>query len=712
MNKDKFTNVNFNYSFAPPHRICISLPEASKKCLVDCYRDCVSISWSDDDLTKIPVGAFYGPQLKWFFNITAEIDGKKLNGYSWRRVENRLPAIEYIWLDDSVSIKMIGASASDWDIFKFEVKNLNNKKVDVNIFGKMKDLAFNTMWIDPNSKFNASLAHYGDRSDRILFFSTYKPKKLRTPSSLDVSLELSGYEEKNFFFIRPHNKKIDDLEYLISKDWDTELNFALNIWREIINKSQKLIIPDKLVEDAYYSCFFDIFVAREKNADGLLAGLAGTDLYRCMNTCEPVIGAIVLDHSGLYKESESVMEGIFALQDEKTGRWDDYRAWGHDIGWIPGPRCWWIKEHYLFTRDKNFLLKGFEKIYKHVKWAHNERQKTKVLNEDGSKPLTFGLLPRGMGDGGLMDDDDYYGHYIPSNVWYCFIIKIALWAAQELNLDEKRKELQYYLEDALQCTLSSMREGAILETNGIKWIPGVPGKTSGSRFAATSSIYPCELIDPFDELADGTLKKLELNLSEGGLPKDLGWLKGGLWVAIALDNLAYAHIAREEYDEAANYIYPVINHGSPLFTWCEERMPEPNSSTITGDLQHTWTPHILNKFIRDSLIIEWKDILMLACATPREWLNEKMQFGVKGANTHFGYVNYIVNRIENDIIKFSFSIEKRYTPSKVKLFLRIPEKHKTIEVISISLTEGFSLRNNVFEFDGNINEIVVDFKIF
>ncbi len=103
---------------------------------------------------------------------------------------------------------------------------------------------------------------------------------------------------------------------------------------------------------------------------------------------------------------------------------------------------------------------------------------------------------------------------------------------------------------------------------------------------------------------------------------------------------------------------------------------------------------------------------MLACATPREWLNEKMQFGVKGANTHFGYVNYIVNRIENNIIKFSFSIEKRYTPSKVKLFLRIPEKHKTIEVISVSLTEGFSLRNNVFEFDGNINEIVVDFKIF
>jgi len=63
------TKVDFKYSFGAPHRLCISLPQASKKCLLDSSPDGVTVLWSDDDLTKIAPGAFYGPKIQWIFDI-------------------------------------------------------------------------------------------------------------------------------------------------------------------------------------------------------------------------------------------------------------------------------------------------------------------------------------------------------------------------------------------------------------------------------------------------------------------------------------------------------------------------------------------------------------------------------------------------------------------------------------------------------------------
>lgn len=66
----------------------------------------------------------------------------------------------------------------------------------------------------------------------------------------------------------------------------------------------------------------------------------------------------------------------------------------------------------------------------------------------------------------------------------------------------------------------------------------MPGKTFSSRWGVADAAYPTGLLSPFHPLIEGTMQKLHSDLSEGGLPKDLGWLKGGLWVAVALDAMA------------------------------------------------------------------------------------------------------------------------------------------------------------------------------
>ena len=705
------TKVDFKYKFGTPHRLCISMPESSKKCLLDCSENGLTVSWSDDDLTKIPLGAFYGPKIQWYFYITVEENDIPIKSTHWQRLENRLPALYQTWKSKNVEIKLTVVSSKNCDIFKFHAVNNSLGKTKLAVIGKTKDLAFNSYWIDKESKYNALFAHYGDKSDRVLFFTPEKVRELKSCSNLDIVFELDPKEEKDFFIIRPHKLTFDFLDKLQNHNWQAELDAVIEVWKKLYARVMKVEIPDKVVEDAYYACFGDIFITRELSSGGFMAGLAGTDLYRCLNGWEPTIAAIVLDHSGMFLESEYVLRAMMSFQDEVSGRWDDYRSWGHDIWWVPGGRVRWIKEHYQYTKDKKMLSANFNRILKHVRWSHLQREKTKILNDDGSKPITWGLLPRGMGDGGLMDGDDYYGFYTVSNIWHCYIIKVGFWAAEELNLIEEKQELKIYHDDAVECTINAIRNGAIREKDGTRWIPGAPQKTSGSRYGALNAVYPCELLDPFDELVTGTLKYLEKQKSEGGIPIDLGWLKGGLWVAMALDNLAYAHIAREEYDEAADYLYPTLNHGTPLFTWCEERLPEPNSTTVLGDVQHTWTPYIVTKFIRDSLLFEKNNELHVASVTNREWLHNGLSLGLENAHTHFGIVNFKIYRHGDSELVVDFLLKPTILPEKIVIHIRIPELKKRFSIKSQSGIQDISVKENQLIITKYTNKFTIKLEI-
>ena len=47
-----------------------------------------------------------------------------------------------------------------------------------------------------------------------------------------------------------------------------------------------------------------------------------------------------------------------------------------------------------------------------------------------------------------------------------------------------------------------------------------------------------------------TLKKIESNISKGGIPINTGWLVDGMWGAITLDNVAEVHLMRGTGDAA------------------------------------------------------------------------------------------------------------------------------------------------------------------
>jgi hypothetical protein len=184
------------------------------------------------------------------------------------------------------------------------------------------------------------------------------------------------------------------------------------------------------------------------------------------------------------------------------------------------------------------------------------------------------------------------------------------------------------------------------------------GKTCGSRWGALNAAFPCRLLPPDHELITGTLQKLETNVSTGGLPLHLGWQVDGLWVTIALDNLAETHLARGNGDKANEYLYSTLNHGTPLYTWCEERGQEPGATNCTGDRQHSFTPLAVVRALRDIMVMENGDGLDLALGTAREWLASGQPVGITSAPTHFGQVSY---QMQYDSADSVVSGEARFT---------------------------------------------------
>jgi hypothetical protein len=182
-------------------------------------------------------------------------------------------------------------------------------------------------------------------------------------------------------------------------------------------------------------------------------------------------------------------------------------------------------------------------------------------------------------------------------------------------------------------------------------------------------------------LISGTIRKIESKMSPGGIPLHTGWMEDGMWVAITLDNLAQAHLVRGNGDAVAEYMYAVLNHGTPLYSWCEERGQEPGTTKCGGDRQHLWTPLTVVRTLRDSLVMEEADGLNLALATARSWLAGGRPVGIEDAPTYFGPISYQIQydsataRVTG-YVKFPASDG----PAWAKLHIRLPNglKVKTV----------------------------------
>lgn len=664
--------VDFSYAFALPHRMTVAMPDSSHKTLLDAQNDSLTMSWSYDDLTRAPLATLSVPEIQWRIRLAPTIDGNPLGNSDWQRGGSFLPILDNRYhhhARGTIRLEVIGGDKAA--IVKVTARNTgeNTYLFAVPCEVIKKCFGHNPAWIN-DEMFEADyLWAMAGRADRILALglgSEHYPVGLNT---MTLQWAIPPGEERVGWLIRPYEAYRDDLPSLRAHDWAGEFEKARKAWETLFQRAIRVRIPDPGVERALYSCLGDLFIMREPLKDGYMGGLCGTGCYRSCNPFEPALAIIALDQAGFHQEAEDALRVHIDMQ-EPNGDWTDPKGWGHLAWGNSGYKSWAVMEHFRLTGDMAFLEKVYPRMLASSRWQEIQRQRSRKT-KGGRKPVTYGLMPRGRGDCGLKDGDDWWGVFFPHNFLATYADRLSVEAAEILGKKNDLDELRQIHETALQDLINALDKGAIQE-DGYRWIPGAPNKTTGSRWGALYALFPCRILAPDHELIEGTFRHIEKNLSPGGVPLHTGLMENGSWVAITADNLAEAHLMRGNGDAAAKYLYAVLNHGTPLFTWCEERGPEAGAKETSGDRQHLWTPVAVVRLIRDMLVMEQDNILHLALGTPRSWLASGQPVSVTDVPTHFGNVSY---QIRYDSHKNQVSGTARFpsnpTLEAVRLHIRL-----------------------------------------
>ncbi len=117
-------------------------------------------------------------------------------------------------------------------------------------------------------------------------------------------------------------------------------------------------------------------------------------------------------------------------------------------------------EHYRLTGDREHLAAVFPRMAASSRWQESQRARTRVL-VNGERPLVYGLMPRGMGDGGLKDDEDLYGVFLTHNILAVYADALTVEAAEALGAAGELPELRRIHETARDDVVTAMERGAI-----------------------------------------------------------------------------------------------------------------------------------------------------------------------------------------------------------------------------------------------------------
>ena len=638
--------VDFSYAFATPHRITVGRPDASDRTLMDLQPGSLRMAWTYDNLAmpQYPLNAFKTPKTNWGIRITPQIDGHAFASSRWTRLDGMLPGLENVYDDKAGHVRLEVLGGTTAAIVRIEIEAADSQPHQVVLRCESAHWGENPAWVDPAPNTGDNLvAGWNERADRVLIlglgadsWSLAGDGQPPSPQSMVLVWKLKPGEKRAGWIVRPYRAYAADLPMLRTHEWAKEMAAGRREWHDLLGRAANLSIPDPRVTNGYLACLGDLFIMREPAIDGYLGAVPGTETYRAHNPAEAGIVAIALDQNGFHRESANGYRISLDMQ-EADGNWNDHRGWGHLVWFCSGFKSWVAMEHYRLTHDRKYLADVYPRMAASSRWQ--ERQRTRTRRADGARPLTYGLMPRGFGDCGVKDGNDLYGQFIPHNIWAVYADRVSCEAAEILGRTDDSKELKGIYETARRDLLTAIERGAIQE-KGYRWIPGTPGKTTGSRWGVLNIAFPCGLLAPDHELVTGTLRHIESHLSPGGIPVNTGWLTDGMWVAITLDNVAEVQLQRGNGDAAARYLYATLNHATPLYTWCEERGQEPGSSKCTGDRQHLWTPVAVVRAMRDMMVWEHGDGLDLALGTAREWLASGKSVGIDGAPTHHGRVSY------------------------------------------------------------------------
>ena len=690
----KTKTIDFDYSFHAPHTLTLSRPSASEKFVVDVSESGLKFWYATHSLRNIYPLSWTILKQDIQIVMSVSVGGKSSVFDKWYRHRSGAPYLFAEGRDGDVSYFISAVACKHGAVIKTEAVNNGNLAEEV-----FFQTAHTTGWVISNKGWidgvhNHVLMTMNDgRADRLLVcaygadsYPMYKNNmtdedkppmanesfgiKPNSMKKITSRYALSAGEKKTGYLFMPYEMFFAELAEIDGMDFEKEMQDALDEWKALLDYGTEIRIEDEDLMHCYRSCIADLFVMREKVGD--YAGIScGTRFYRSVNGGESLESTILLETVGYGEEICADYPMYWGGQDD-DGCWVTSTGWEHEVWALIFNKTNSVMEHYYITRDRDFLESLYPRMYASAMFNYRARNSTKNSEVASER----GLMPRGMGDCGMMNNGDYYGVFYPHNCLSVAADGQVLEAAKILGKTEDIALLTTVYEEAKSALIASIKEN-LYEIDGYRIVPPIANATITSMYGCLYSVFPGNLITGDDPMIKDTIRYLEnKKVSEGGLPVGMGWMKEGLWVAMALSNIARAYLRMGMYEEARKYLYPSLNHASPFVTWCEERGAEPNSDKISGDKQHLWTPLSVCQYLTEALFFEDENAVHICAGACPEWLSDGKEISVKGFYSHYGKTDFAVKNIGG---KYTFDIK---TERKIEkdIYLHLPDEIRKVKM--------------------------------
>jgi hypothetical protein len=488
--------------------------------------------------------------------------------------------------------------------------------------------------------------------------------------------------------------------------FDTRLDETLAYWKKVAAAGMKLHVPDETLNRFYLSVLQHILVSDEKDIK------TGYDMCPCgtydynMFANETDIQVRLLDMRGLSGMAWRCLRPIVELQGSKPfpGRFQttaaefhgvkvdadhDYTQSGYNLnhGWT----LWTLSEHYLFTRDRDWLRSVLPHMIKAANWITDERKATMQHDTGGGPVMNYGLLPAGE-----LEDNEDWEYWFAVNAYAYRGLNAAasaISAEDRVTGERLRQEAEAYREDIRKAALRALSITPVVRLRDGTYVPAIPPRTGlhgrdlgwiRNVLYGAHTLIDCGVFDPNEPVATWTLQDYEDNLFMApdslSIP-DRDWFsRGGVALQPNLVNTPVSYLERDQEPQAVRALFNdfAISHYPDVNAFTEW---VPTLGLGGGPFFKTSDEAAFLTWLRLLLVRESGDRLYLDSGAPRSWFLPGRTIEVDHAASFFGEVSFrIDSHPDQGFIEAHISLPQRNPPQQIVLRLRHPEGRKMASV--------------------------------
>lgn len=558
---------------------------------------------------------------------------------------------------------------------------------------------------------------------------------------IHIEIPLEAGQERSTFIELPFVPRLtqEERERLNELDYSTERQRIVAYWQQVVAHAVPFNVPERRFDTFARATIAHIHISTTKDPKSGLYMVPAASYFYQVFANEAAFQCVMLDALGDHQLAAEYLKTFVRLQGSEpfegtfTGDQsavyhgaevdDEYDYTASQYNLDHGTVLWALAEHYLYTRDKQWLRENAASMERAADWVVEQRKLTEVT-DGGEKVLEYGLLPAGH-----LEDNRDWGHWFAVNAFAAAGMTQMARALTDLGSPEAElytREAAAYVHDLRTAVIRASQRSPVVrlrDNTYVPWVPPVPYqrlRLFGPLRVAYYTRYPqkakplfrlaadrevlygpmillsMDIFHASEPFANWVLNDWEdnitlsspLGLNVHGWVEDKHWFsQGGMVFQANLQNPVLVYLRRNEVPAAIRNLYND-------FVACY--YPDANAFT---EEYHQWVhgsgpfykvpdeSRFVNR-VRDTMVREDHDTLWLLAGIPRRWLASGQRIQIDGIATYFGPMN-LEATASASVVSVRVELPTRNAMKTAWLVVRAPgaKPIKSVEIDGRSWTD-------------------------